>query len=276
MMRARLASARVSAFVSVIFNGRLICEAVTRAKEPRCLAFLFRVNGSSLSLTPGSCERGRQNSGLTKNLSDKRQNPSGERRHVGVVDLFILFTRESCTPIVGEVRSNLGTHSARPGGDHGFACISCFVSSNGFAWKRVRSPSDAEDKLHEDDEDGVYLNPQDEDEQDEESQPRRAEEAPKLGGRDTPGNCRATDSATSYAPTTEDPPLGIDDQEARVPSQVMAWRIFYGGHLRNSQRHVGVQIGVTVTAQWPTSDGRVARNIMLARTMVRAAGGGRS
>ena len=31
----------------------------------------FRVNGSSLPLTPSLAERGRQNSGLTNNLSDK-------------------------------------------------------------------------------------------------------------------------------------------------------------------------------------------------------------
>ena len=40
-------------------------------------------------ITRASPRRGRQNSGLTKNLSDKRHNPSGERRHMGVVDRFV-------------------------------------------------------------------------------------------------------------------------------------------------------------------------------------------
>ena len=75
-------------------------------------------------ITRASSRRGRQNSGLTKNLSDKKQNPSGERQHVGIVDRLVLFTRESCIPIVDEVRSTLGTLSARSGRDNGFACIS--------------------------------------------------------------------------------------------------------------------------------------------------------
>ena len=96
-------------------------------------------------------------------------------------------------------------------------------------------------EFYEDDEGGVYLNLQGEDKEDEESQLRRGEEAPKLGGADAPRNCRATDrdTPTQVAPTppTEPLPLGIDEQEARVLSRSMALRILYGRQGQGQGQH---------------------------------------
>ena len=79
---------------------------------------------------------------------------------------------------------------------------------------------DAQDEPYEDGENCVYLNLQDEDEEDEESQPSLREEAPNEGGETPPGTAGAP---TETPPTENAPPsptealaLGIDEQEACV------------------------------------------------------------